>query len=78
MEKYSVILIREDEEYFWGIYEFASEQVIDTFYFEEDAMDAADFMEKGGAFDGFTPSFMLQEDFLPKEEINLSFSRLFS
>lgn len=78
MEKYSVMLVREDNEYFWIVYENQSDQIIDSFYFEEDAIDAAKFMEQGGAFDGFTPTFILQDIPLPKEEVNQSFNRMFS
>jgi hypothetical protein len=78
MKKYSVIVSHDDDEYLWNVYEKETEQVIESYYFEEDAVSRARFMESGGAFDGFTPSFFLQEVSIPKEEVNEAFGRAFS
>ena len=45
----------------WHVYETATEQVIATFLFEEDAVLETNRLERGGGFDGFTPSFMLRK-----------------
>ena len=49
----------------------SSEQVVAEFFFEEDAMHLCQFLEKGGGFAGFTPSFMLQK--VPVTNINENF-----
>lgn len=71
--KYSVIVSRIVDDYVWHVYENATEQVIDTFFFLEDATDMANFMEHGGAFDGLTPSFMLKP--LPVDDLNAKFEQ---
>jgi len=78
MKKYSVEATHIADDYFWNVYEKQSNQVIRTFYFEDDAKETAKFMEKGGAFDGFTPAFMLISVTLPGEDINQRFRRIFS
>ena len=60
----------------WIVFEFATQQVIDTCLFEEDAVELVEFMEKGGAFHGFTPSFMLTR--IPKMDINSAFAAEFA
>lgn len=76
-KKYVIKITHEDGEYLWNVFETATEQTIVSYYFEEDADKLANFMEKGGAFDGFTPAFFLV-DVNPKEEVNQSFSRVFT
>lgn len=77
MNRYSVVTSHVLDDFVWGVYENATNQVIDTFFFEEDAFDLAEFMENGGAFDGFTPAFLIAKTQLPKEDINQSFMREF-
>ena len=60
-----------DDQLYWRVYEKASEQVVAEFFFEEDAMHLCQFLEKGGGFAGFTPSFMLQK--VPVTNINENF-----
>jgi hypothetical protein len=43
----------------WIVFEVDTEQVIDTFAFEADARKMARFMNRGGAFAGWTPTFMM-------------------
>ena len=74
--KYTVRPIRVLNDYMWEVYENASEHVIDTFYFEDDATEYAEFLEAGGAFDGFTPAFVLTPVALP-DDINQKFSSTF-
>ena len=73
---YQVITIQDNNDFFWGVAEMQTEQIIDTFFFQEDAVEYATFLEKGGAFAGFTPSFILTEVKIP-ESLDESFSREF-
>jgi hypothetical protein len=75
---YDVLLVEDDDCAFWAVLENKTEQPIDFFYFEEDAKEYKQFLNSGGAFDGFTPSFVLKEVVLPKDDyaINDEFSRL--
>jgi hypothetical protein len=77
MNRYSVVTSHVTDDSVWGVYENTTNQLIDTFFFEEDAFDLAEFMENGGAFDGFTPAFLVAKVQLPKEDINQSFMREF-
>jgi hypothetical protein len=52
----------------WHVYETATEQVISSFLFEEDASFEARRLERGGGFDGYTPSFMLRKSPLSTNE----------
>ena len=71
MSKYSIHSLQsEEDDFFFGVYEEQSEQVIDFFYFHEDAEKIIDFMERGGAFAGFTPAFMLRSVPRPKSDLN--------
>lgn len=60
MKKYDVVVIENDKDFLWGVYENATDQLIDVYFFEDEAQDTAKFYEHGGAFDGFTPTFMLR------------------
>lgn len=60
----------------WHVYEYATEQIIDSFLFEEDAEEFMDDLENGKGFHGFTPSFMLRKVF--HNNINDAFSAEFS
>lgn len=48
-----------DGDFLWSVVETLTDQVIDSFIFEEEARSYARFLNGGGAFAGFTPSFML-------------------
>ena len=61
MSNYSVEPRQEMDDFFWCVIEHSTEQVIKEFIFEEEARDYAKFLKSGGAFNGFTPSFMLIE-----------------
>lgn len=78
MRKYSVVASHVVDDFVWNVYEHATDQIIDTFFFEEDAVEFADFLENGGAFDGFTPAFLIAKVQLPKESVNQAFSRVFA
>ena len=76
MANYQVVTIQDQDDFFWGVAENKTEQIIDTFFFQEDAEQYARFLSKGGGFDGFTPSFMLQSFKIP-ESLDESFLRQF-
>jgi hypothetical protein len=72
--KYEIHVIEdEDEGYFYVVLEKQTEHVIDSFFFEEDAIEYCDFLNKGGAFDGNTPAFILNK---VKIDINTEFNSL--
>jgi len=78
MKNYEVHTLKDEEDmFFWCVWEKLSEQAIDFFYFKDDAQTCAKFLENGGAFAGFTPSFMLKEVKIPKD-INQEFTKLLS
>jgi hypothetical protein len=56
----------------WCVHETATEQIIDTFFFMDDAQEYCQFLEAGGAFDGFTPSFVIKKTQLT--DINAAFA----
>lgn len=51
----------ENDMLLWHVYEVQTGQVVDSFFFEEDALQRATEMERGKAFAGFTPSFILKK-----------------
>lgn len=73
MYKYSVNPVSVNDDFFWQLYENASELIIATFPFREDAAAAANWMENGGAFNGFTPGFIL----INTRKINEGFEKAF-
>lgn len=77
MKKYSIQPVNVENDFVWELLEKESEHVIGHFFFEEDCIAAARFMENGGAFDGWTPSFMLQPVVVPRD-INQEFIAAFS
>jgi len=67
----------DDNDYLhWCVYEKASEQVVAELFFEDDAQELCKFLEKGGGFAGFTPSFILQR--VPVKNINENFQAEFA
>ena len=61
MDNYYVLPLEVNSDYIWCVMENKTEQLIKAFEFEEDALDYANFLESGGGFDGFTPTFVLRE-----------------
>lgn len=51
----------ENEDVVWLVDEIATEQIVGEFWFEDDAAEFASFLERGGGFAGFTPSFILKK-----------------
>lgn len=43
----------------WGVYEHQTEQFVRSFPTKAEAIKHQGFLNGGGAFDGFTPSFMI-------------------
>lgn len=66
----------DKEELLWIVYENASDQIVAEFFFEEDAEELCSFLENGGGFSGFTPSFILQK--VPFQDINQNFQAEFA
>lgn len=77
MDRYAVNPVNIEGNFFWELYETSTDQVIDQFFFEEDAVDTANFMERGGAFAGWTPSFILREVAAPRD-LNHEFTAFIS
>lgn len=66
----------DNNDVMWLVFEESTSQVVAEFFFEDDAQNYCKFLEKGGAFAGFTPSFMIRK-FIPGN-INDAFSMEFS
>lgn len=75
MEKYTIHEVDFDTNTFYCVYENATEQVYDFFLFENEAKTCKTFLDMGGSFDGFTPTFMLRKVTL-STDINSMFSDL--
>jgi hypothetical protein len=71
----------------WAVHEAQSDQVIREFPNEMEAQKYRKFLSRGGAFNGYTPAFMLNEEYrnqlvlddiaLPEEEdINRKFEKI--
>jgi hypothetical protein len=75
--KYFVSAIHKDDDFVWELYEVATDRIINTFYFEEDALEYAVFYNDGGGFAGFTPNFMLQSVTQSVTNVNDEFTRVF-
>lgn len=78
MSKYSYRVMKHEEtnEFFHAVIETATHQVIDYFFFEDDCHEYLKFLNKGGAFDGFTPAFMLNKVEPPEVDINSQFDKM--
>ncbi len=59
-KRYSLVFVEHEEEYIWCVYEHATEQVVNSFYFEDEAKGYIKFLERGGAFAGWTPIFFTE------------------
>lgn len=77
MNNYSVYPVNEDGDFYWEVFENSTESTVDRFFFEEDARDFAKFLENGGGFAGWTPTFILQEVAAPKN-LNQEFADFIS
>lgn len=78
MNNYYVLPLETDEyDFIWCVMENQTEQLIEAFEFEDEARKYAKFLNRGGAFDGWTPSFILQEVVL-SQDLNSDFSEFLS
>jgi hypothetical protein len=57
--KYVVELSKDEDDFYYSVVEKNTDQVIISYFFEDDAKDYCKFLNNGGAFDGFTPAFMM-------------------
>jgi len=74
MSNYHVLpLATADNDYIWCVMENQTDQLIRAFEFEDDANEYCHFLEYGGAFAGFTPSFVLREVVL-SQDVNREFA----
>ena len=55
----------------WHVLETATNQIVESFYFEDDAQHWCKFWSEGGGFAGFTPRFLLTK--VSKGDINEAF-----
>lgn len=77
MKMYECVVGENDDgDFIWSVYETATEQIIQSFLFEEDALKFIKFSSNGGAFQGYTPSFMTIKGYKPSD-INEEFSASF-
>lgn len=78
--KYEVIPMQKYEhdssDFIWCVYENATQQIIRSYYFEDDANEYCAFLNNGGAFDGSTPPFVLRS--VAVKAINLTFEEAFA
>lgn len=69
-------VLDEDDFLLWKVREIATENIVAEFIFEEDAQEYMEFLEDGGGFAGFTPSFMIRK--VQAKDINEAFSAEFA
>jgi|688.fasta_scaffold1024098_2 hypothetical protein len=67
MKNYEVVL--DDNDYSWLVYETHTDQIIKAFFFEDEASEYTQFLNKGGAFDGWTPRFMTTKSLIDINDI---------
>lgn len=65
----------ENEDVKWLVDEKATDQIVGEFWFEDDAAEFANFLERGGGFAGFTPAFVLKKTY--SYDINDAFAAEF-
>lgn len=65
MSNYYVLPLEMESDFIWCVMETKTEQLIEAFEFEDEAEEYKQFLMNGGAFDGFTPSFILREVVVP-------------
>ena len=73
MSYFYVLTLEVESNFIWCVIETQTEQLIEAFEFEDEAEEYKKFLMKGGAFDGFTPSFILREVVVPTN-VNHEFS----
>jgi len=75
MNNFSCVPVEYEGEFLWCVYEASTDQVIESFYFEDEALDYIKFVSSGGAFAGWTPQFMMTEfETRAESDINEAFN----
>lgn len=59
MSMYDIVVMQDDGDFLWGVVENTTSQVIDTFFFQDDAEAFKGRLDRGAGFNGFTPAFIL-------------------
>lgn len=77
MSNYHVMPLAVNDDFIWCVMESKTEQLIKAFAFEDEAEEYSEFLNSGGAFDGFTPSFVLREVVFSRN-VNSDFSDFIS
>ena len=78
MEKYRIMPIKTDDyDFIWCVMENETDQLIKAFAFEDEADEYCNFLVYGGAFDGWTPPFILQEVAI-RSDLNQEFNSFVS
>lgn len=80
-KKYSLHVLQDNEgNFFHCVFEEATQQVFGFYYFQDDAEKWFQFLNRGGAFDGFTPAYILKESNIRKnkKQLDNEFSSLVS
>lgn len=68
MSNYYVLPVEtEEKDFIWCVMERATNEMIEAYLFKDDAFEYASFLESGGGFDGWTPTFILQEVAVSKD-----------
>lgn len=75
MKNYIVEPVQIADEFVWCVWESKTGQVIKNFFFQDEAEEYGRFLNRGGAFDGNTPPFILQNVDIKK--LNQSFQTSF-
>jgi len=70
---FACVPVEYNGEFLWCIFEYATDQVINHFYFEDDANNYLKFLQRGGCFDSFTPTFIIQKIKTTTGSINKDF-----
>lgn len=81
MKKFTIHTVEDDGDFYHCVYEIQTKQLLNYFFFEDDAKDELLKLEKGIGFDGFTPSFILSPIHVNKvdnKNINKKFASTFS
>lgn len=75
MDNLVCVPVEHEGEFLWCVFEKATDQVINSFYFEEDAHNYIHFVNEGGAFAGWTPAFIMNEfETKSEDDINEEFA----
>lgn len=77
MNNYRVMPLAVKDDFIWCVMENKTDQLIKAFAFEEEAEEYSEFLDGGGAFDGFTPTFVLREVVFSRN-VNADFSDFIS